>query len=450
MTPTGARPTHPFTVRHRDVWSIALPATLAFTTEPLAGLVDLTVIGRLGDAGLLAGVVLGGVAFAMFISLVTFLRLGTAGLTAQAVGAKDQNEGLVHLVRAVLLGASIGTVMIVFSAPISWLAALFLAPGPASTPAYETYFGIRLWSAPFATINFALLGWFYGRAKATTGMWLQMLIHGLNVVFSIILVQGFGMAVAGVAFGTLIGEVVAALVGLWLAARYFGGFKRLFLLVRPADIVDARALGQLFSLSRDLMIRSGVLMFTFAWFTARTSRMGDVTLAANELLLYFMLITAFFLDGQAQAAEQLCGKAVGANHQPAFDRAVKLTHFWGLGIGFALFVFWLFSGPLLIDFMTTNADIRAEARLYLFWAALTAFTGVIPFVLDGVMQGATLGAVIRNGMVASAAIYVVAALILEPLYGVAGLWAAIHIFFVARAAIFWVAVQRAKPALFDG
>ncbi|NOZ32088.1 MAG: MATE family efflux transporter, partial [Alphaproteobacteria bacterium] len=124
------------------------------------------------------------------------------------------------------------------------------------------------------------------------------------------------------------------------------------------------------------------------------------------------------------------------------------TLLWGLGIGFALFLFWLAAGPLLIDFMTTNADIRAEARLFMFAAALTAFTGVIPFVLDGVMQGATLGTIIRNGMVAAAAIFLVAALILEPIFGVSGLWAAIHIFFIARAVIFWVAVNRAKQRLF--
>ena len=444
-----SRPSHPFNVRHRDVLSIALPATLAFITEPLAGLVDLTVIGRLGDAGLLGGTVLGGLATALIFSLVYFLRLGTAGLTAQSIGAQERDDGLVHLARASILGLLLGALALVFSTPLRELMASFLAPPPEADASYKIYFDVRMWSVVFVALNNALLGWFYGRAAATTGMLLQLLIHGVNIVASIILVYLLGWGVFGVALGTVLGQIAAALVGFILVIRHYRGLPSMLGFLSWPAIIETRAVKRLFNLSRDLTIRTLALHVAFAWFTAQTSRLGAVPLAANELLIYFTLVTAYLLDGQAQAAEQLCGKAVGANYRPAFDRAVKLAMLWGMGIGLAMFLFWLSAGGVLIDFMSTNTEIRAEARTYLALAALTAFTGVAPFILDGVTQGATLNTVIRNGMLASTAIYLVAAIVLQPVVGLSGLWIALHLFFVARGILFWFGIRRKLPGLFD-
>jgi len=438
----------PFEVTHRDVWGIALPATLAFVTEPLAGIVDITVIGRLGDATLLGGLVLGALAIDFIFALSQFLRMGTAGLTAQAIGAREADDGLAHLVRAALLGAGIGMALIVLTMPLGALGSWLLAPSGTVEGPYRAYLNVRIWSAPFALINFALLGWFYGRAAATTGMALQMLIHGGNIVFSVLFVYGFGWGVEGVAAGTVLAEIIASGTGLALVVRHFGGFGRLRELASVERLFDWSSLRRLFGLSRDLMIRSAALMTAFGWFTAQTSRLGEVVLSGNEVLLHFTMVTAFFLDGQAQSAEALCGRAVGANYRPAFVRAMRLSMGWGLAIGLGLFFFWALSGPWLIDFMTTSEPVRAEAKTYLVIAAGTAFTGVAPFVLDGIMTGATLNTVIRNGMVASLAICLASAIVLQPLFGVWGLWASIHAFFIARGVIFSLAVRRQMPVLF--
>jgi len=444
-----SRPSYPFEVRHRDVWSIALPATFAFITEPLAGLTDLTVIGRLGDAGLLAGTVLGGLATSLIFSLFFFLRLGTAGLTAQSIGAREADDGLVHLVRAGLICLVLGALTLMLAGPLKASTSYLFAPPDAAQESYETYFDVRLWSTVFVCLNNALLGWFYGRAAAVTGMLLQILIHGVNIVLSIWLVYGLGWGVYGVALATVLGQVAATLVGIGLVLRHFGTFERVRALVSLDALKDAPALKRLFSLSRDLTIRTLALHAVFAYFTAQTSRLGEVTLAANEVLLYFLMVNAFFLDGQAQAAEQLCGKAVGANYRPAFDRAVRLALFWGLLIGFVMFGFWMVAGAQLIDFMSTNAAIRDEARTYLFFAAFAAFTGVAPFVYDGVTQGATLNTVIRNGMLLSTAISLAASMVLQPLLGVTGLWLALHLFFIVRGVIFWYGIRRKLPELFS-
>lgn len=442
------KPSYPFEVRHRDIWSIALPATLAFITEPLAGLVDLTVIGRLGDAYLLGGLVLGTLAFDFVFSMLMFLRLGTAGLVAQSVGARDPYEGLIHFARAVLIGLGIGTALVILTVPIQVLCVWALGPGPEVVEPFTTYIAVRMWSAPVVLINFALLGWFYGRARATTGLLLQGLVHGGNMVFSVLFVYGFGWGVAGVAWGTVLAETISALVGLWLVTRQFGGVRRVIEILPGPALLEPQALVRLFALSRDLMIRSAALMGAFGYFTAQTARENAVILAANALVLNFQMMTAFFLDGQAQAAEQICGKAIGANYRPAFERAVTLSMIWGFVISGGLFAFWILAGPSLIDLMTTAPDVRQAARDFLFIAAFTALTGVMPFVIDGVMTGATLNTIIRNGMVSAFVIFLIAALLLQPIFGIYGLWWALHIFFIARGLIFWFAVRWKMPALF--
>ncbi|MDP2781379.1 MATE family efflux transporter [Devosia sp.] len=446
---TGARPQYPFDVRHADVWKIAIPASVAFITEPLVGIVDITVIGRLGDAGLLGGLVLGALVFDVVFSMAYFLRIGTAGLTAQAVGARDPRDGLLHVSRALVLAVLIGLGMIVLAVPLHWGAQALLAPGPGVAAALSEYFFIRIWSAPLVLINQALLGWFYGRAAAATGMLLQMLLHGINIVASIVLVFGLGMGVRGAALGTVLGGTVAALLGLILMVRHYGGVTRLLSLAPRIDLLDATALNRMFGLSRDLMIRSAALMGAYAWFAAQGSRMGEVALSANAILLNLLMVVSFFLDGVAQAAEQLTGKAVGANWRPAFDQAYRLSFVWGLVLTVSMGLAWYFSGPLLIGIMTTNAEVQAYAVTYLPIAALCTISFMPAFVYDGILIGTTLNTTMRNGMVVSLVVFLAVALVAQPLWGNWGLWAALHSWFIARGVIYWWALERRKAGLFS-
>jgi len=443
-----SRPAYPFDVRSRDVWRIALPASVAFITEPLAGLVDITVIGRLGDAALLGGLVIGALVFDFIFSFAHFLRIGTAGLTAQAVGARDPRDGLLHAARAITVGVLIGAAMIALTIPLLWLSTALMAPAPGVAGAFSEYFSVRIWSAPFSLVNYALLGWLYGRAAATKGMMLQLIIHGTNIVLSILFVYGFGWGVGGVALGTVLGQAAASVVGLTLLVRHFGGVAKVLSLLLPQELLDTVALKRMFGLSRDLMIRSIALMGTYGYFAAQGSRMGEVPLSANAILLNFLMISGFFLDGLAQAAEQLCGKAVGANWRPAFDRAYVLSFQWGIAISVGLAIVWFAGGWLMIDFMTTNDAVRTYARDFLWLAALSGLTGMPAFVYDGILVGATLNVVMRNGMLASLAVFLAAAFVLQPLWGNSGLWIAIHIFFVARAGFYWWALEQKKAVLF--
>ena len=443
-----SRPSFPFEVRSRDILAIAIPASVAFITEPLSGMVDITVIGRQGDAGLLGGVVIGALIFSSLFALAYFLRIGTAGLTAQAVGARDPDDGLLHAARAIIIAVVAGLAMIVLQAPLLRLTTWLMAPGPGVEAAFAAYFGVRIWSAPFSLINFALLGWFYGRAAARTGMVLQLLVNAINIIGSVWLVYGLGWGVEGVALATLAGQAVSAIIGLILFLRHYGGISALLARIAPGALGEISAVRRMFALSRDLMIRSIALSVAFGYFAAQGSRLGEVALSANAILLNFMMISAFFLDGIAQAAEQLSGKSVGANWRPAFDRAYRLSFVWGLGISLALTAFWFIGGGLLIDLMTTSEPVRAYARDYMWIAALGPLTGMPAFVFDGILIGITLNVTMRNGMLVALALFLLMALALQPMWGNAGLWVAIHTFFLARAGVYWWALERRKAGLF--
>lgn len=444
-----ARPQHPFDVRHADVWKIALPASVAFISEPLVGMVDITIIGRLGDAGMLGGLVLGALVFDIIFSFAYFLRIGTAGLVAQAIGARDPRDGLLHVARAIVLGLLLAVVFIALGEPMLALSHQLLAPDAGVGAALADYFRMRIWSAPFSLINYALLGWFYGRAAARTGMMLQLLLHGINVLASTALVYGLGWGVAGAAAGTVLGQAVAATVGLMLLLRHYGGLRAILARIAPGELADPKALKRMFGLSRDLTIRTLALMGAYAWFAAQGSRMGEVSLAANAVLLNLLMFVAFFLDGIAQAAEQLTGKAVGANWRPAFDQAYRLSFVWGLIITLVLGLLWYLSAPAIIGLMTTNADVQAQALTYLPIAVLCTITFMPAVIYDGILIGTTLNTTMRNGMLASLVVFLVAALTLQPLLGNWGLWLAMHAWFLARGVIYWWALERRRAGLFS-
>jgi Na+-driven multidrug efflux pump len=293
-----------------------------------------------------------------------------------------------------------------------------------------------------------MLGWFYGRAAATTGMTIQIVLHGVNIVSCVVFVYVLHWGVAGAGFGTLLGEVVATITGLALFVRHFGGLRPLLSRIAPGELHEVQALKRLVGLNRDLMIRSASLMTAYAWFAAQGSRMGEITLSANAVLLNQLMIVAYFLDGVAQAAEQLGGKALGANWRPAFDRAYALSFRAGLLISVGLGLLWYFGGDALTALMTTNEEVRHAAHQYLWVAALATLTFMPAILYDGLLIGLTQNAVMRNGMVASLVVFLVAALALKIPLGNLGLWLSLHLWFVARGGFYWWSLERRRGALF--
>jgi MATE family, multidrug efflux pump len=415
-------------VSHRAVMRIALPMTLAHITTPLLGFADAAVIGRLGQAHLLGAINAGAILFDFIFWGFGFFRMATAGLTAQALGAGDPQEMRAVLMRSLFLAAALGMAIIVLQRLIATTAFAALGASPEVTEAARIYYDIRIWSAPFAFATYAILGALIGRGRTDLGLSLQIAINLVNIALNVLLVYGFGLGIFGSGLGTLIAEVAGTAAGIavmfWLDPRFYD--------VPRALLFAREKLRRLTAINADIMVRTVALLFSFAYFTSLGARGGDVMLAANAILMNLFMIAAFFLDGFATAAEQMCGQSLGAHDEHGFRGIVRLTSFWCLGFSLFVALAAFVGGRYFIDFISTNDAVRAYALAYLPYAALTPLLGALAFEFDGVYIGATWTREVRNLMLLALALYLAASFALRPL-GNAGLWMALLLFLTARS-----------------
>ncbi|MGY3463981.1 MATE family multidrug resistance protein [Bradyrhizobium sp. LM6.11] len=334
----------------RQVFAIAGPAMVANLTTPLIGVVSTTAIGRLDDAALLGGVAIASVIFDCLFWLFGFLRMSTLAFTAQALGAGETRELTAILVRGFIVAGLIGVALIVLQLPLAAVLFNLMGGSEGVTRAAKTYFVIRIWSAPLALANYVILGWLVGQARANPALALQVVINLVNAAATILLVLVYDTGIAGAAIAALLSEAAGFGLGLVVCRRHAdSGFA-----VPYAALFDRAKLMRLLAVNSDILIRTAALIAVFLFFTAKGARAGDVTLAANSVLNNFLLVSAFFLDGLANAAQQLCGRTLGARDAKGFTDSTRLVLLWGLG--FALVVSALFAlfGPSLIDFMTAS------------------------------------------------------------------------------------------------
>lgn len=415
---------------HRAVLAIALPIMAANVSEPLIGLVDTWVIGRLPEPYYIGAIALGAVIFSLIFWGFGFLRMGTGGLAAQAHGAKDDPEVRAVLVRALLISVAAGILLVLVSPLIDYLSFELLKGSEEVETHARTYFQIRILSAPFALANYAFLGWFIGLGRARTAFMLQLLLNLSNIVFDLILVLGMGMAADGVALGTLIASIIAAAGGVWAAhlelQRRSGGWDL-------PRILDRQQLKRTYVVNFDIMIRSVAAVFVFVLFTAKSAEVSDVILAANTVLMNIMVFGTHLIDGFAHSAEALAGQAVGAKSRLRFRVYSVLSSQWALVVGVVFaFLTWLL-GPPLIDALTVNREIQDTARAYLWWIIVAPVLGVGCYQLDGIFIGATQSKDLRNMMLISVLVFLVSWQYLTEVFGNHGLWASLMLFLVVRA-----------------
>jgi len=413
---------------HRRVLRIAVPIVLSNATVPILGAVDTGVVGQMGTPEPIGAVGIGAVIITGIYWIFGFLRMGTTGLTSQAQGARDGAEVDALLTRALIIGLVAGAVFILFQLPI-FGAALALAPASAEVESMaRDYMAIRIWSAPAMIAIFGLTGWLIALERTRAVLALQLWMNGLNVVLDLVFVLGLGWGVNGVAFATFLAEWSGLALGLWLCRDAFRGAAwRSW-----ARVFDAARLRRMAKVNSDILLRSLMLQAMFISFLFLGADFGDVPLAANQILLQFLEITAYTLDGFAFAAEALVGQAMGARARPALRRGALLTSFWGLVCVIALALGFAIFGGALIDVMTTAPEVRETARVYLAYMVLVPLLALPAWMLDGIFIGATRTADMRNMAALSLAIYGLAVLLLVPAYGNHGLWIAFLISFVAR------------------
>lgn len=434
------------TITHRRILQISVPIMLANVAVPLIGVVDTAVVGQIPQAGPIAAVGIGSIVLSALYWVFGFLRMGTAGMTAQAVGAKDRAEVVALLTRSLMIGGAGGLALIVLLQPI--LGAAF-SVSPVSSDVERMardYMQIRIWSAPAAVAMFGIIGWMIARERTRAVLMLQLWITAVNVVLDVLFVTVLGWDVQGVAIASVFAEWSGLALGLWLcrnalreqAAR---DWPRIF---------DTKRLRRMAVVNTDILLRSLMLEAIFLSFLFYYSAgLGDVALAANQVLMQFLHIVAYALDGFAFAAEALVGQAFGAGAVARLRRAAWMSSLWGLIVNFGFSLTFWFAGGAIIDLITKDPEVQNSARTYLPWIALSPLLGLPSWMLDGIFIGATRTHDMRNMMVISVGAYFAAVWVLMPYWGNHGLWAALMVSFVARGitlGLRYPALERAARA----
>ena len=416
-------------ITHRRILRIAVPIVLSNITVPILGAVDTGVVGQLGLPEPIGAVGLGAIILSAVYWVFGFLRMGTVGLTSQALGAGEHGEVAALLTRALLIGAAGGVALIALQVPL-FCGALLAAPATPEVEAMtRSYMRIRIWSAPAAIAIYGITGWLIAQERTRVVLVMQLWMNGLNIGLDLWFVLGLGWGVEGVALATFLAEWSGLAVGLWFCRD---GFARPEWR-DPAQVFERARLAHMLAVNGDILIRSLLLQAIFVSFLFIGSGFGDVTLAANQVLMQFLTFSAFALDGFAFTAETLVGQALGARARDRLRRAALMSSAWGLGSVLVLSLVFATAGGAIIDLMTTAPEVRVQARVFLIYAVAAPVAGVAAFMLDGIFIGATASRDMRNMMAVSFAIYAAALALLVPTLGNHGLWLALLISFVARA-----------------
>lgn len=408
---------------------LAWPLILSNITVPLLGLVDTAVMGHLPDPRYLGGVTLGAVLFSFLFWGFGFLRMGTTGLTAQAHGRADEQAVLRLFLQSLLLAVGIGLVLVVLHPVIIPLGLALLSGSEAVTEQADIYARVRILSAPAVLANYVLIGWFLGRGVSRVTLLLMVVNNLINIVLDLVFVLMLGMATAGVAAASVIADYLTTALGLSLA---LGVWRQAGWVKIPGVLRDAVGYRRLLSVNSALFIRTLCLLFAFAFFHSQGARLGDITLAGNAVLLQFVLLASYGLDGFAHAIESLVGRAVGAADSLKYRRVIRAGFEWSLVTALTLSAgFWLF-GEGLIAILTDLPAVREQARLYLAWMVVMPIVAAIAYLLDGIFIGATRTREMRNTMLLSVVVvYLPLWWITQPL-GNHGLWLSFIVFNAAR------------------
>lgn len=419
---------------------MAAPIIVANISVPVMHAVDTAVVGHMPDPHWIGGVAIGTVLFTYVHASFNFLRMGTTGPTAQAAGAARAGiadaasggwgEVRNTLWRALLVAATIGLIVVALQRAIIDLGLGLIDPSAEVADAADTYLGIRIWSTPAALAIFAMIGWLYGLEDSRGPLAIQLFCNGVNVVLDFLFVFGFGWGIWGVGLATVIAEYAAVALGFVLILRRL---RRVPKGEGRTRVLDPARIRRMVAINRDIFIRTFCLISGVAVFMAASARLGDVPLAANQVLFHFLQITAYGLDGFANAAEALVGEAYGRAKRAGVVRAVRAALTASGLVALVFSAFWIAIGGILIDVMTGIPEVRSAARDLMPWAAMMPIVSVWAFMLDGIFLGATRSATIRNAMIAALIGYLAILAVVFPGLGTTGLWLALTALFALRS-----------------
>ncbi len=435
--------------RDREILRLALPSIIQNVTVPLLGLVDLAIVGHMGSTSYIAAVSVGTMVFNVMYWLLGFLRMGTSGMTSQALGRRDFPSLSAIFSQALFIGLAIALLFIVLQVPLRWIALHVMLPAsefsvlaPRLTAYVTTYFNICIWGAPAVLCLYGLTGWFIGMQNTRLPMFIAVGQNVINIFASLLLVYGFGMKIEGVALGTLVAQWSGLLLALALWRHYYG---RHFPLSARSRHFSYR---KFFAINRDIFLRTVCLVAVNLFFTAAGSRQGELILSVNTLLMTLFMLFSYVMDGFAYAGEGLCGKYYGAHNGEAFRKVVRRLFVWG-GVMVLLFTsVYVLGGERFLGLLTNEHEVVLAARPFFWWAVLVPAAGVAAFIFDGVFIGitATRGMLVSSAIAATA--FFVISILSFPFIDNHSLWLALLIYLILRGTVQAIYLSR-KALLFE-
>lgn len=417
---------------NRSILKLAIPNIISNITVPLLGLVDMMLMGHLESATYIGAIALGGTIFSVLYSFFSFLRAGTTGFTAQAMGSNNKTETIYSLYRSLCIGIPIIILILSFQTPIAKVSNILLDGSDDVKALAISYFYIRIWAAPPNILLYCLNGWFVGMQNTKIPMFIAILINVMNIIFSMVFVIVLNQDVKGVALGTVFAQYIGLILAITLLVK---NYKSYFVKIRKDILFDLNKIKRFFKINRDLMIRSFLLTISIAFFTNQSAKLGDNVLAVNMILLQSFYIFSYFTDGFAYAGEALVGKFVGSRDKDNLSRVIRLLLLWGFSISIPFSILYAIFPSTFVGIISNNPNILSEVEPYYIYMIMIPIITFAAFIWDGVYIGATASKAIRNTMIiASIFIFLPTWYILTPILGNHGLWISFLCFMVARGA----------------
>lgn len=371
---------------NKEILRLSIPAIISNITVPILGLSDTTISGHLGSELYIGAIAVGTMMFNVVFWLFGFLRMGTTGLTAQAYGARDNDECRKLLVRACALGLIIGVVILLLHIPIRWLLLLLISPEGQVADYASDYFNICIWGAPALLFNMAVMGWFLGVQNTVVPMIISVSVNIVNIILSLCFVFLFDMGFEGVAYGTMISNWVGVGIAILYVLKFY---EWRFPKICRTDILQLSDMGRFFKINTDIMFRSACIMSVSLTVTSIGAQLGALTLAANAIIMQFFILFSYFMDGFAFAAEALSGKFVGARDLQNLKRVINRLLLWALGVASVFTIIYIGGYKFIVSFITNEANVIATVDKYSLWLKLIPLVTVAAFIYDGIYIGLT-------------------------------------------------------------
>lgn len=415
---------------NREILKLAIPNIISNITIPLLGLVDMILMGHLGSAVYIGAIALGGTIFSVLYSFFSFLRAGTTGFTAQALGSNNKTEIIYSLYRSLCIGIPIIILILSLQVPIAKLSSILLDGSDEVKTLAIKYFYIRIWAAPANIMLYCFNGWFVGMQNTKMPMFIAILINVTNILFSIIFVIILKQNVTGVALGTVIAQYSGLTLAIVLLIR---NYKSYFIKINKEILFDFSKIKRFFKVNTDLMIRSFLLIISIAFFTNQSAKLGDNILAINMILLQSFYIFSYFTDGFAYAGEALVGKFIGSKDKNNLIKSIRLLLMWGFSISIPFTILYALFPSTFVKIISDNPNILTEIKPYYIYMIIIPLITFAAFIWDGIYIGATASKAIRNTMIISSIfIFLPAWFFLVPRFENHGLWIAFLCFMIAR------------------